>query len=44
MFVKLIRYLRYAFFFENIRDTNRRCFNGVLKTCDYQLVKLKAKW
>ena len=34
MFVKLVRYLRYAFF-ENIRDTNRRYFHGVLKKYNY---------
>ena len=28
-----------ARFFENIRDTYRRCFHGVLKTYNYQLLK-----
>ena len=45
MFVKLIRYLHYVILWEYPSDTNnRRCFHGVLKTCDYQLLKLKAKW
>ena len=44
MFVKLIRYLPYVILWEYPPGTNnRRCSHGVLKTHNYQLVKLKAK-